>query len=140
MFFVIYRFLLICSIVFVSSERFLVKLSKEGFSNYVEKIHSNCTIFTVSERICFCLIIILAITDMNYAQLIPLVTIQSLPHLRFSNKKLSDMNNRVQCFSSHSPSFCKGEWQDHMLYPHSSPPAIGGVAQSNASLLTPILS
>ncbi|XP_045606392.1 dedicator of cytokinesis protein 3 isoform X3 [Procambarus clarkii] len=28
------------------SERFLVKLSKEGFSNYVEKIHSNCTIFT----------------------------------------------------------------------------------------------
>ncbi|XP_071543136.1 dedicator of cytokinesis protein 3 isoform X3 [Panulirus ornatus] len=28
------------------SERFLVRLSKEGFSNYVEKIHSNCTIFT----------------------------------------------------------------------------------------------
>ncbi|XP_064077312.1 dedicator of cytokinesis protein 3-like isoform X2 [Macrobrachium nipponense] len=28
------------------SERFLVKLSKEGFFNYVEKIHSNCTIFT----------------------------------------------------------------------------------------------
>lgn len=32
----------------IFSERFLVKLSKEGFSNYVEKIHSNCTIFTVS--------------------------------------------------------------------------------------------
>lgn len=31
------------------SERFLVKISKEGFSNYVEKLHSNCTIFTVSE-------------------------------------------------------------------------------------------
>ena len=28
------------------SERFLVKISKEGFSNYVEKMHSNCTIFT----------------------------------------------------------------------------------------------
>lgn len=28
------------------SERFLVKISKEGFSNYVEKLHSNCTIFT----------------------------------------------------------------------------------------------
>lgn len=28
------------------SERFLVKISKDGFSNYVEKLHSNCTIFT----------------------------------------------------------------------------------------------
>jgi len=28
------------------SERFLVRISKEGFSNYVEKMHSNCTIFT----------------------------------------------------------------------------------------------
>lgn len=30
------------------SERFLVRISKEGFSNYVEKLHSNCTIFTVN--------------------------------------------------------------------------------------------
>ncbi|XP_018335626.1 dedicator of cytokinesis protein 3 [Agrilus planipennis] len=28
------------------SERFLVKISKENFSNYVEKMHSNCTVFT----------------------------------------------------------------------------------------------
>ncbi|XP_050533759.1 dedicator of cytokinesis protein 3 isoform X2 [Daktulosphaira vitifoliae] len=28
------------------SERFLVKISKEGFSNYIEKLHNNCTIFT----------------------------------------------------------------------------------------------
>lgn len=28
------------------SERFLVKISKDGFSNYVEKLHSNCTVFT----------------------------------------------------------------------------------------------
>lgn len=28
------------------SERFLVRISKEGFSNYVEKFHSNCTIFS----------------------------------------------------------------------------------------------
>lgn len=28
------------------SERFLVRISKEGFSNYVAKLHSNCTIFT----------------------------------------------------------------------------------------------
>lgn len=28
------------------SERFLVRISKEGFSNYIEKLHSNCTIFT----------------------------------------------------------------------------------------------
>nr|XP_022902417.1 dedicator of cytokinesis protein 3 isoform X2 [Onthophagus taurus] len=28
------------------SERFLVKISKEGFSNYVDKLHSNCTVFT----------------------------------------------------------------------------------------------
>lgn len=28
------------------SERFLVRISKEGFSNYVEKMHNNCTIFT----------------------------------------------------------------------------------------------
>lgn len=28
------------------SERFLVKISKEGFSNYIEKLHSNCTVFT----------------------------------------------------------------------------------------------
>nr|XP_018899728.1 PREDICTED: dedicator of cytokinesis protein 3 isoform X2 [Bemisia tabaci] len=27
------------------SERFLVKISKEGFSNYIEKLNSNCTIF-----------------------------------------------------------------------------------------------
>lgn len=30
------------------SERFLVKISKEGFSNYIEKLHSNCTVFRVS--------------------------------------------------------------------------------------------
>lgn len=29
------------------TERFLVKISKDGFSNYVEKLHSNCTVFTV---------------------------------------------------------------------------------------------
>lgn len=28
------------------TERFLVKISKEGFSNYVEKLHINCTVFT----------------------------------------------------------------------------------------------
>ncbi|XKL62442.1 hypothetical protein PGB90_002275 [Kerria lacca] len=28
------------------SERFLVKISKEGFSNYLSKLHNNCTIFT----------------------------------------------------------------------------------------------
>uniref|UniRef100_A0A6P4FAD5 Dedicator of cytokinesis protein 3 isoform X1 n=1 Tax=Drosophila rhopaloa TaxID=1041015 RepID=A0A6P4FAD5_DRORH len=28
------------------SERFLVKMSKDGFSNYIEKLHSNCTVFT----------------------------------------------------------------------------------------------
>lgn len=28
------------------SERFLVRISKDGFSNYVEKLHSNCTVFT----------------------------------------------------------------------------------------------
>lgn len=28
------------------TERFLVKISKDGFSNYVEKLHSNCTVFT----------------------------------------------------------------------------------------------
>uniref|UniRef100_A0A1Y1KZG9 C2 DOCK-type domain-containing protein n=1 Tax=Photinus pyralis TaxID=7054 RepID=A0A1Y1KZG9_PHOPY len=28
------------------SERFLVKISKEGFSNYIEKLHINCTVFT----------------------------------------------------------------------------------------------
>ncbi|CAH1968130.1 unnamed protein product [Acanthoscelides obtectus] len=28
------------------TERFLVKISKEGFSNYIEKLHSNCTVFT----------------------------------------------------------------------------------------------
>ncbi|XP_075236477.1 dedicator of cytokinesis spg [Lycorma delicatula] len=28
------------------SERFLVRISKEGFSNYIEKLNSNCTIFT----------------------------------------------------------------------------------------------
>lgn len=27
------------------SERFLVKISKDGFSNYIEKLHSNCTVF-----------------------------------------------------------------------------------------------
>lgn len=30
------------------SERFLVKISKDGFSNYIDKLHSNCTMFTVS--------------------------------------------------------------------------------------------
>lgn len=30
------------------TERFLVKISKEGFSNYIDKLHSNCTVFTVS--------------------------------------------------------------------------------------------
>lgn len=28
------------------SERFLFKISKDGFSNYTEKLHSNCTVFT----------------------------------------------------------------------------------------------
>ncbi|XP_068154340.1 dedicator of cytokinesis protein 3 isoform X1 [Drosophila tropicalis] len=28
------------------SERFLVKISKDGLSNYIEKLHSNCTVFT----------------------------------------------------------------------------------------------
>ncbi|KAF4516778.1 hypothetical protein B566_EDAN004617 [Ephemera danica] len=28
------------------SERFLVRISRDGFSNYVERLHSNCTIFT----------------------------------------------------------------------------------------------
>lgn len=28
------------------SERFVVKISKDGFSNYTEKLHSNCTVFT----------------------------------------------------------------------------------------------
>ncbi|BES96770.1 dedicator of cytokinesis [Nesidiocoris tenuis] len=28
------------------SERFLVKISKDGFSNYIEKLNSNCTLFT----------------------------------------------------------------------------------------------
>lgn len=28
------------------SERFLVRISKEGFSNYIEKLHSNCSVFT----------------------------------------------------------------------------------------------
>lgn len=27
-------------------ERFLVRISKDGFSNYVEKLHSNCTVFS----------------------------------------------------------------------------------------------
>lgn len=30
------------------TERFLVKISKEGFSNYVDKLHSNCTVFAVN--------------------------------------------------------------------------------------------
>jgi len=38
---------LYCFVVFFS-ERFLVKISKDGFSNYVDKLHGNCTIFTVS--------------------------------------------------------------------------------------------
>lgn len=42
------RFILIASFLNISSERFLVKISKEGFSNYIEKLHNNCTIFTVS--------------------------------------------------------------------------------------------
>ncbi|CAB0010662.1 unnamed protein product [Nesidiocoris tenuis] len=29
-----------------NSERFLVKISKDGFSNYIEKLNSNCTLFT----------------------------------------------------------------------------------------------
>ncbi|XP_033233286.1 dedicator of cytokinesis protein 3 isoform X2 [Drosophila pseudoobscura] len=28
------------------SERFLVKISRDGFSNYIEKLHSNCAVFT----------------------------------------------------------------------------------------------
>ncbi|XP_037943777.1 dedicator of cytokinesis protein 3-like [Teleopsis dalmanni] len=28
------------------SERFLVKINRDGFSNYIEKFHSNCTVFT----------------------------------------------------------------------------------------------
>lgn len=28
------------------SERFLVRISKDGFSNYVEKLNSNCCVFT----------------------------------------------------------------------------------------------
>lgn len=28
------------------SERFLVRISKDGFFNYVEKLHSNCCVFT----------------------------------------------------------------------------------------------
>ncbi|XP_076266616.1 dedicator of cytokinesis spg isoform X4 [Rhynchophorus ferrugineus] len=28
------------------TERFLVKISKEGFTNHIEKLHSNCTVFT----------------------------------------------------------------------------------------------
>jgi hypothetical protein len=35
----------------IFSERFLVKISKEGFSNYIEKLHNNCTIFTVSLKL-----------------------------------------------------------------------------------------
>lgn len=34
------------------SERFLVKISKDGFSNYTEKNYSNCTVFTVSQDAC----------------------------------------------------------------------------------------
>lgn len=40
------------------SERFLVRISKEGFSNYVEKLHSNCTIFTVSKKRDCCIVLI----------------------------------------------------------------------------------
>lgn len=32
------------------SERFLVKISKDGFSNYTEKNYSNCTVFTVNSK------------------------------------------------------------------------------------------
>lgn len=28
------------------SERFVVRISKDGFANYIEKLHSNCTVFT----------------------------------------------------------------------------------------------
>lgn len=28
------------------SERFLVKISKDGYSNYMERMNSNCTVFT----------------------------------------------------------------------------------------------
>lgn len=42
--------ILIITIVFDFSERFLVKISKEGFSNYLLKLHNNCTIFTVSTQ------------------------------------------------------------------------------------------
>lgn len=34
------------------SERFLVKISKDGFSNYIEKLHSNCTVFTDLGKTC----------------------------------------------------------------------------------------
>lgn len=40
----------------IFSERFLVKISKEGFSNYIEKLHNNCTIFTVSLKLLFTLL------------------------------------------------------------------------------------
>lgn len=51
------RFVLIKLFFKISSERFLVKISKEGFSNYIEKLHNNCTIFTVSyESLAICLL------------------------------------------------------------------------------------
>lgn len=28
------------------SERFVVKICKDGYANYIEKINSNCTVFT----------------------------------------------------------------------------------------------
>lgn len=28
------------------SERFIVRISKDGFFNYIEKLHSNCCVFT----------------------------------------------------------------------------------------------
>lgn len=36
------------------SERFLVRILKDGFSNYVEKLHSNCTVFIdLGKCLCF---------------------------------------------------------------------------------------
>lgn len=40
----------------IFSERFLVTISKEGFSNYIETLHKNCTIFTVSFTFSNCLV------------------------------------------------------------------------------------
>lgn len=34
------------------SERFLVKMPREGFSNYIETLHNNCTIFSDLGKCC----------------------------------------------------------------------------------------